>query len=317
MINSGNIIKNPLTIIAIFAGIVEIGSNTVLPFLTPENQSTYIWFLMIFPFILVLIFFYILYNKHHVLYAPSDLNDEKIFNEILYNTRKSTQKEVDTKINNEIQIINEVSEKAELEKVEKVEKVEQVEQVEQVSTTIVSSAIEASTNGYSTINLNTKHEKFLNILKNNREKLVNLESKLLDDFALINNHRVEKNIVLEITDNKLLVDGFIRNRNNINIIEVKFLHKSVVFLPLIDRYIEQNGNILQKISIENNVELSFVIMTTEDSLINRYRRWENLVNAKYKYINLKIYPQIVEEINESEIKYTDALSSEKLSFDFL
>lgn len=70
MINSGNIIKNPLTIIAIFAGIVEIGSNTVLPFLTAENQSTYIWFLMVFPFVLVLIFFFILYTRHHVLYAP-------------------------------------------------------------------------------------------------------------------------------------------------------------------------------------------------------------------------------------------------------
>ena len=59
---SGNIIKNPLTIIAIFAGIVEVGSNVVLPFLTAENQSTYIWFLMLFPFVLVLIFFYILYK---------------------------------------------------------------------------------------------------------------------------------------------------------------------------------------------------------------------------------------------------------------
>ena len=73
---SGNIIKNPLTIIAIFAGIVEVGSNVVLPFLTAENQSTYIWFLMLFPYVLVLIFFYILYNKHEVLYAPSDYNDE-------------------------------------------------------------------------------------------------------------------------------------------------------------------------------------------------------------------------------------------------
>ena len=109
MINSGNIIKNPLTIIAIFAGIVEIGSNTVLPFLTAENQSTYIWFLMVFPFVLVLIFFFILYTRHHVLYAPSDFNDEKNFNELLYNTRKSTKQEVDTKINNEIQILNEES----------------------------------------------------------------------------------------------------------------------------------------------------------------------------------------------------------------
>ena len=141
---SGNIIKNPLTIIAIFAGIVEVGSNVVLPFLTAENQSTYIWFLMLFPFVLVLIFFYILYNKHEVLYAPSDYNDESNFKDILNNTRKSTPKEVDKKNKDEYESLKEQTKKLELEQ------------------------NKHSSNEASIINLSTKFEKFSELLRTKR-----------------------------------------------------------------------------------------------------------------------------------------------------
>lgn len=72
-------IKNPLTIIGIFAGIVEISANVVLPLLDANNQTTYLWFLMLFPTCLVLIFFAILNWNHGVLYAPSDFQDEENF----------------------------------------------------------------------------------------------------------------------------------------------------------------------------------------------------------------------------------------------
>lgn len=69
-------IKNPLTIIAIFAGIVEISSTTVLPFIGDSVQSTYIWFLMLFPSLLVLTFFITLNLNSKVLYAPSDFQSD-------------------------------------------------------------------------------------------------------------------------------------------------------------------------------------------------------------------------------------------------
>lgn len=72
-------IKNPLTIIAIFAGIVEVGSTTVLPFLVNEVQLIYVWFLMIFPSALVIAFFVTLNFNHKVLYAPSDYKDDGSF----------------------------------------------------------------------------------------------------------------------------------------------------------------------------------------------------------------------------------------------
>lgn len=49
-------IKNPLTVIAMFAGIAEVSGTIVLPFVTPATQGTYVWFLMIFPCLLVTLF---------------------------------------------------------------------------------------------------------------------------------------------------------------------------------------------------------------------------------------------------------------------
>ncbi|EHK7543379.1 hypothetical protein ACLIOB_003387 [Vibrio cholerae] len=72
-------IKNPLTVISIFAAIAEISGTTVLPFIEPENQRVYVWFLMLFPVFLVGIFFLTLNFNHRVLYAPSDYKDEKNF----------------------------------------------------------------------------------------------------------------------------------------------------------------------------------------------------------------------------------------------
>ncbi|WP_444984077.1 hypothetical protein [Halomonas mongoliensis] len=72
-------IKNPLTVIAIFAAIVEVSGTTVLPFIEPDNQGLYIWFLMLFPVFLVGLFFLTLNFNHKVLYAPSDYKNENNF----------------------------------------------------------------------------------------------------------------------------------------------------------------------------------------------------------------------------------------------
>nr|DAL09304.1 MAG TPA_asm: hypothetical protein [Caudoviricetes sp.] len=69
-------IKNPLTIIGIFAGIVEVSANFVLPFLNATQQNSYLWFLMLFPAGLVIFFFLTLNFNPVVLYAPSDYSND-------------------------------------------------------------------------------------------------------------------------------------------------------------------------------------------------------------------------------------------------
>jgi len=79
MIEKVGHIKNPLTVISVFAGIAEISGTIVLPFIDAQNQATYIWFLMLFPPFLVGIFFGTLNWNHKTLYAPSDYQNEDNF----------------------------------------------------------------------------------------------------------------------------------------------------------------------------------------------------------------------------------------------
>ncbi|MFY3456951.1 hypothetical protein ACOTJD_09840 [Achromobacter xylosoxidans] len=76
-------IRNPLTIIAMFAVIAEVSGTVVLPMLAPAVQSIYVWFLMLFPSGLVALFFYTLHTKRDALYGPSDYNDEKNFMDLI------------------------------------------------------------------------------------------------------------------------------------------------------------------------------------------------------------------------------------------
>ena len=50
-------VDNPLTIIAIFAGITEVAASVALPFLQQNIQQVFVWFLIFFPFVLIVAFF--------------------------------------------------------------------------------------------------------------------------------------------------------------------------------------------------------------------------------------------------------------------
>ncbi len=83
-------VKNPLTIIAIFAGLVEVSGTGVLPFLEIANQGIFVWFLMGFPSVLVGLFFITLNFNHTVLYSPGDYSDQANFMKLIKQLRSPT-----------------------------------------------------------------------------------------------------------------------------------------------------------------------------------------------------------------------------------
>ena len=87
-------VKNPLTIIAIFSGISEISASAVLPFISESLQKTFIWFVIIFPFVLILLFFITLWTKHHVLYAPSDFKSDESFLKVVPSTGQEIKEKI-------------------------------------------------------------------------------------------------------------------------------------------------------------------------------------------------------------------------------
>lgn len=72
-------ITNPMTVIAIFAFISESSAAISLPFLDNTEREVYIWFLISFPFYLLLLFFLTLNFNYRSLYAPSDFDKDDSF----------------------------------------------------------------------------------------------------------------------------------------------------------------------------------------------------------------------------------------------
>jgi hypothetical protein len=72
-------VRNPLTLIAVFAGLAEVAATGVLPVIEGPVQLTFVWYVMLFPVLLVIAFFLTLNFNHRVLYAPSDYHDERHF----------------------------------------------------------------------------------------------------------------------------------------------------------------------------------------------------------------------------------------------
>lgn len=96
-----------------FAGLAETLATVALVKLPPKIQSIFVYFVMAFPAAIALLFFFVLYFKNIVLYAPSDFENQdhyleaneikqsinleldKIFSKINKDGEKLTQNEID------------------------------------------------------------------------------------------------------------------------------------------------------------------------------------------------------------------------------
>ena len=87
-------IKNPLTVVGVFAGVAEVSGVWVLPKLSPELQQMFVWFLMLFPALLVVLFFLTLNFNPKCLYAPSDYRDDAAFMNTIAGAPRFTAQEL-------------------------------------------------------------------------------------------------------------------------------------------------------------------------------------------------------------------------------
>jgi hypothetical protein len=77
--NSVAKVKNPLTMVSVFAAISEVAMAYVITTLSDKLQEIFIWFVMGFPTVLVFIFFFILYRKPAVFFSPGDYRKEELY----------------------------------------------------------------------------------------------------------------------------------------------------------------------------------------------------------------------------------------------
>lgn len=69
-------INNPLTLIAIFSMLTETSADVSLPYIDSDNQHIYVWFLIIFPSLLITLFFLTLNFNNKSLYSPKEHTKE-------------------------------------------------------------------------------------------------------------------------------------------------------------------------------------------------------------------------------------------------
>ena len=79
MENENKKITNPLTIVGLFSGVAEIAASVALVSLSPELQAIFIWFVILFPILLVILFFMTWNFNPTVLYSPGDYRNEENF----------------------------------------------------------------------------------------------------------------------------------------------------------------------------------------------------------------------------------------------
>ncbi len=79
MVTNLKAISNPLTIVAIFAGLAEVVGTVMLGLVDVSIQPIFVWFVMLFPVLIVCLFFATLNWNSKVLYAPSDFRDDDKF----------------------------------------------------------------------------------------------------------------------------------------------------------------------------------------------------------------------------------------------
>ena len=89
-------VGNPLTIIAIFAALAEVMGTISLGLIDKSLQPTFIWFIILFPTILVVLFFLTLNFNTRSIYAPSDFRNEDIFKSLLLNERIKPDEKIST-----------------------------------------------------------------------------------------------------------------------------------------------------------------------------------------------------------------------------
>lgn len=71
--------QNPLGIIAIFASLAEVFGTVVLKFLPNNIQLIFVWFVIGFPILIVMLFFYMLYKRPENFYSPDYYKSDNNF----------------------------------------------------------------------------------------------------------------------------------------------------------------------------------------------------------------------------------------------
>ncbi|MFR1517737.1 MAG: hypothetical protein ACLSVG_03025 [Clostridia bacterium] len=86
--------QNPLGIISIFASLAEVFGTIVLKFLPNNIQLIFVWFVICFPVLIVVLFFFVLFKKPENFYSPDYYKNDNNFLQAIRKTLSNLGNEV-------------------------------------------------------------------------------------------------------------------------------------------------------------------------------------------------------------------------------
>jgi len=69
-------VGNPLSMVAVFAALAEVCATLVLTHIPAPEQKVFIWFVMLYPTLLLILFFATLHLRPLVLFSPMDVHEK-------------------------------------------------------------------------------------------------------------------------------------------------------------------------------------------------------------------------------------------------
>ncbi|WAJ38739.1 hypothetical protein OU800_05790 [Pseudomonas sp. GOM7] len=293
MQNKFGTIKNPLSVIAIFAGIAEISGAMVLPHIAPNNQELFIWFLMIFPFTLVILFFITLNWNYKVLYAPSDFQNEEHF----VNLQKASASEIFLKMENELNddlLTNNIQELGN-------DSVNSVD-LEKVKEAVVDSEIRLSMGKISTSEERAKHSEILRSINRQRMR----EGRLLEDILIAKlenefGETIERDMKFQNDRYRFIFDGVIRKGSNITAIEIKRMNKNTMSSSMVSGLVHRFRAFYESLNEVEKKDFSLVFAIATDENVEEMK---DFIDRMLSPLEFKYYTKIyaVDELVKEEVR---------------
>jgi hypothetical protein len=283
MSNKLGTVKNPLSVIAIFAGIAEISGAAVLPHISPENQQLYIWFLMSFPFALIILFFITLNWNYKVLYAPSDFQNEENF----VNLQKASFSETLSKLKDEV--FEETDEENDDLTANSIP--EPTVSVNDFKETVSKSELKLEVGQFSTKEEREEQRQIvrkLNRLRMREERAV--ERLLLDRIQNDLNVIIERDMKYESAGRRTMFDGVIRNGNNITAIEARRMNKNTVSVSYWMHIERRYNDFYSSLNESEKKEFSLIYSVVTDENVSELTQYLERKLTKLIFpVTIKVY----------------------------
>lgn len=244
MNNAKGLSRNPLGIIALFVSLIYgfaclVLSTSITNLENNIERLPLIWFIIIFPIVILLAFIYLVVNHHEKLYAPGDFRGDDAF----------------------IQTIDESKRKQRIkEEVQNLEASPKSEKIEQTNESALATSSENTMEEIDKVSEVTEAE----LIK----MYTNSELWSINELSLKYNVRLKSQVQLRTKNDNFELDGFGADTKTIYIIEVKFWQSSRSDKKLklkIQEFLNNKGRIESAFSRQNK-EVKIIIALIYDNL---------------------------------------------------